>query len=187
MPLDAAKTSEFFRATYFDPASTWQRIDSDWLEGASALARQFDQAVNNTSLVLALQLSGGDVLLFAADAQVGSWLSWQNLKWTLSDKTVVTTADLLKRVIFYKVGHHASHNATLQAQGLELMQNIAYAMISVDEQMAHKKNWGRMPFPLLLDALNKHTMGRTVRADQPVPPAAQDKIIATADYYELPL
>jgi len=185
--LDPAIAPQFIRDTYYDPASDWQRIDTDWLQGASALALAFDQAVNNTSLVIAIELGDGDVLLFAADAQVGNWLSWYTLSWTMKDKSTVTTLDLLKRVTFYKVGHHASHNATLEAQGLELMEKIAYAMISVDANMALKKNWGRMPFPALLDALDKHTSGRTVRADQPIPAAAQGAVAGNNDYYELTL
>lgn len=187
LKLDPATAPTFIRETYYDAAADWQRIDTDWLQGASALALAFDQAVNNTSLVIAIELGNGDVLLFAADAQVGNWLSWHALSWTMKDKSTVATLDLLKRVIFYKVGHHASHNATLEAQGLELMERIVYAMISVDAQMALKKNWGRMPFPALLDALDKHTSGRTVRADKPIPAAAQGAVVGNNDYYELTL
>jgi hypothetical protein len=187
LPLDPQKSPEFIRGTYFEDSTAWQRIDSDWLEGASALALAFDQAVNNTSLVLAIELdAGGDVLLFAADAQVGNWLSWGALKWTLPGSTV-TAPDLLKRTIFYKVGHHASHNATLEAQGLELMEKITFAMISVNADMALKKKWGRMPFEPLLTALNQHTANRTVRSDKPIPPAAQGKVTGNNDYYELTL
>ena len=176
IPLDAKTASPFFDSTYFDETSGWRRIDDDWLEGTSALALAFDEAVNNTSLVLAIELDGGDVLLFAADAQVGNWLSWHTLKWNLPGRGEVTASDLLKRTIFYKVGHHASHNATLEAQGLELMEHLLYAMISVNEEMAHKKNWGQMPFPKLLNALEKHTSSRAVRADKDIPPAAKAKV-----------
>jgi beta-lactamase superfamily II metal-dependent hydrolase len=184
--LDAAKVPQFFRDTYYDEASAWRKIDSDWLQGTSALALAFDQAVNNTSLVLAIELGDGDVLLFAADAQVGNWLSWQALTWK-GDKDAVKTLDLLKRVVFYKVGHHASHNATLEAQGLELMEKIAYAMISVDAKMALKKRWGQMPFPPLLQALDQHTNQRTLRADQPIPAATTSAVVGNDDYYELTL
>ena len=54
----------------------------------------------------------GKVLLFAADAQTGNWSSWADVKW---DDPGVSTDDLLARTVFYKVGHHASHNATLVA------------------------------------------------------------------------
>ncbi|TIM05499.1 hypothetical protein [Mesorhizobium sp.] len=42
-----------------------------------ALALDMNDATNNASLVLAFELGkGGNVLLFAADAQRGNWLSW---------------------------------------------------------------------------------------------------------------
>jgi hypothetical protein len=185
IPLKEKEAPTFFQANYFGEDSQWRRIDEDWVMGASALALAFDDAVNNTSLVLAIQLDGGDVLLFAADAQVGNWLSWQQLTWKLPGGIEISGPDLLKRAVFYKVGHHASHNGTLEAKGLEQMQNIAFAMISVDEQMALKKNWGQMPFPKLMDALNAHTAQRTIRSDKDIPAAAKAKVRSAADYYEL--
>jgi hypothetical protein len=63
-----------------DNDQSWRRIDSDWLGLSADLAMQLDNRTNNTSLVLAFEfVKSGRVLLFAADAQVGSWLSWQNL------------------------------------------------------------------------------------------------------------
>lgn len=44
----------------------------------------------------------------------------------------VTAHELLARTVFYKVGHHGSHNATLRALGLELMTNEDQNM-KVDE------------------------------------------------------
>jgi beta-lactamase superfamily II metal-dependent hydrolase len=185
IPLKEKDAPSFFQANYFEEDSHWRRIDEDWFMGASALALAFDDAVNNTSLVLAIQLDGGDVLVFAADAQVGNWLSWQQLKWKLSGGSEISGPDLLGHAVFYKVGHHASHNGTLEAQGLELMRNIQFAMISVDEQMALKKNWGQMPFPKLMEALNKHTAQRAIRSDKDVPEAAKAKVRSAPDYYEL--
>ena len=57
-------------------ASAWRRIDQDWLYSAEQLALEMNNDTNNGSLVLAFELSpGGKVLLFAADAQRGSWVS----------------------------------------------------------------------------------------------------------------
>jgi hypothetical protein len=53
-----------------------RRIDGDWLASAGALALKLDSDTNNTSLVLAFDLPDGTAMLFAADAQVGNWLSW---------------------------------------------------------------------------------------------------------------
>ena len=90
--------------------NAWRTIDDDWLETAGALALYLDEYTNNSSLVLAIELvESGKVLLFAADAQTGNWASWKDVKW---EEPEVKTDDLLARTVFYKVGHHASHNAT---------------------------------------------------------------------------
>ena len=97
------------RARDGDPAVSgrdWRRIDSDWLGVSADLAMQLDQRTNNTSLVLAFELVGSRrVLLFAADAQVGNWLSWQDVNWADTNGP-----DLLARTVYYKVGHHGSSN-----------------------------------------------------------------------------
>jgi hypothetical protein len=155
---------EFFRDHYF-ATDGWRNIDGIWLEAAQEFALRLDNATNNTSLVLAIDVEG-DVLLFAADAQVGSWLSWQDLKWQVGGKTV-TGPELLNRTVFYKVGHHGSHNATLRQKGLEQMKSEKLvAFIPVDEKMARAKGWGRMPLPALVDALDRQTAGRVVRSDR---------------------
>ena len=52
----------------------------------------------------------------------------------------ILARDLLARTVLYKVGHHGSHNATLRAQGLELMTSAELtAMIPVDEEWAHAR------------------------------------------------
>jgi hypothetical protein len=154
-------TAEFLQRHYYGPGSdlgdqdqSWRRIDEDWLGNAAQFALNLDSATNNTSLVLAIELSpGGEVLLFPADAQVGNWLSWQQVNWTGDGNKTVSANDLLKRTVFYKVGHHGSHNATLREHGLELMPHGLAALLPVDHEMAVKKRWDGMPLPGLLDAL----------------------------------
>jgi hypothetical protein len=154
-------TAEFLQRHYFGPGSdmgdqdqSWRRIDEDWLGNAAQFALNLDSATNNTSLVLAIELSpGGQVLLFPADAQVGNWLSWQQVNWTVDGNKTVSATDLLKRTVFYKVGHHGSHNATLREHGLELMPHGLAALLPVDHEMAVKKRWNGMPLPGLLEAL----------------------------------
>jgi hypothetical protein len=61
----------------------WRRIDSDWLATAGELALDLNKKTNNTSLVLAFELTKSQphkVLLFPGDAEVGNWLSWYNEK-----------------------------------------------------------------------------------------------------------
>jgi hypothetical protein len=184
----SAPEIDFFRQHYWQADNAapdnWRRIDSDWLDGASNLALQLDSLTNNTSLVLAIELApGGDVLLFAADAQVGNWLSWQNLSWQVDGKAV-TGPDLLKRAILYKVGHHGSHNATLKEQGLEQMKALRVAMIPVDHAMAVKKRWGKMPLDDLVDALKKQAKGVVLRVDEPKP-ETQENVVENKLYFEV--
>jgi hypothetical protein len=163
---------KFFTEHYYG-SDDWRRIDGDWLGPAAELALALQSYTNNTSLVLALELGDigkGDVLLFAADAQVGNWESWQNWQWP-KDAPAVTGPDLLKRTIFYKVGHHGSHNATLREHGVDQMDALKAAIIPVDEKEALKKHWGRMPLPDLIAALEKKAPGMVLRTDQkPVHP-----------------
>jgi len=165
------------------PDQSWRRIDSDWLGAAAEFALQLDSATNNTSLVLAIELiDSGKILLFAADAQVGNWLSWQNLSWKISETETVSGPELLERVVFYKVGHHGSHNATLKAKGLELMRTDDFvAFIPVNHEMAIKKRWGNMPLPGLVDALKQRSGGCVVRIDEDfAPDPSATKAIAFA-------
>jgi beta-lactamase superfamily II metal-dependent hydrolase len=186
IPIETAAGLEFFQRRYFGPgpdAPSWRRIDGIWLDGASELALALDSATNNTSLVLAIELAAKDVLLFAADAQVGNWLSWQDLRWTV-DGREVTGPDLLQRTIFYKVGHHGSHNATLREKGLELMKRLSIAAIPVDHEMAVKKNWGKMPLPDLVQALQTAARDGVIRSDQ-APEKLPPNVTATPLYFDI--
>jgi len=140
--------------------AAWRRIDQDWLLSMARLALQLDSATNNTSLVLAFEFSDSkEVLLFAADAQIGNWQSWSAIK-------AFDAAALLRRTIFYKVGHHGSHNATLKEGGLETMTSPELvAAIPVDQNFANNSKHWAMPSPPLLARLQEVTRGRILRAD----------------------
>jgi hypothetical protein len=170
---DAARKDTFFQEHYGfgDGGEPWRRIDTDWQGLLGPLALQLDSDTNNTSLAMAIELlPGRKVLLFPGDAQVGNWLSWQDLSWADPDRRAgdkVTVKDLFARTVLYKVGHHGSHNATLRAQGLEEMTGDGLlAMIPVDEKFANSVKHWRMPWPDLLAGLQKRTGGRILRADQ---------------------
>jgi hypothetical protein len=168
--------SEFFRKYYgleeTDEGPQWRRIETEWLAAADKLALSIDRMTNNTSLVFALELTQtqpSKVLLFVGDAQVGNWLSWQDLEWPDegANHEKVTGKDLLKRTVFYKVGHHCSRNATLREKGLEMMESSQLvAMIPVDEEWAKTKS---MPWSIPADELFKRlkvkTRGRVIRSD----------------------
>jgi hypothetical protein len=144
---------------------------------------------NNTSLVLALEIGEvgkGDVFLFAGDAQVGNWESWQSWKWP-QDEPQVTGPDLLARTIFYKVGHHGSHNATLREHGLEQMNRLKVAVCPVDEQEAKEKHWDRMPLPELIDALKAKGPDVTVLRTDETPSDPPDNVRVDELYFEVTL
>jgi hypothetical protein len=194
IPLHVAQQMPFFQQRYWgeDTASDekdqgWRRIDGSWLDSSSSLALQLDSATNNTCLVLAFELgNGGDVLLFAADAQVGNWLSWQDVKWNLNGNSV-TGPDLLKRTIFYKVGHHGSHNATLRELGLEMMEKLQLAFVPVHQEMAKKKRWNQMPLNELMDRLNEITHERVVRIDADIPDTLSGSMVPDKLFHEVVL
>ncbi|MBK6512913.1 MAG: MBL fold metallo-hydrolase [Polyangiaceae bacterium] len=170
IPSDAARGQEFFRETYDAPDQAWRRIDDDWLSLAGDLALHLDSYTNNTCLALAFELGdGGPVLLFPGDAQVGNWLSWQERSWTVKDadgeRREVTGADLLARTVFYKVGHHGSHNATMRGKGLELMESPELvAMIPVHRATAEDQKW-EFPYRPLWERLKEKARGRVLLAD----------------------
>jgi hypothetical protein len=165
------RVTAFARESYFgrpgkEDETSWRRIDSDWLSASADLAMQLDSKTNNTSLVLAFEfIDTGRVLLFAADAQVGSWLSWHDLKWELDEDTV-TGPDLLARTVYYKVSHHCSHNATLRQKGLDMMTHRDLsAFVPTNKEAADKIGWHEMPFDPILEALGNRCRGRVIRAD----------------------
>jgi len=147
-------------------SNVWRSISLDWLRSVTGLALNLDNATNNTSLAIAIELgAGGKVLLFPADAQVGNWLSWRDQSWKDAEGKQVTVEDLLARTVIYKVGHHCSHNATLRQHGLELMTNEELiAMVPLDCETANKEKWP-MPWPKLRASLVEATKGRILQVD----------------------
>ena len=193
IPLHVAQQMPFFQQHYWgedveskETNQEWRRIDGTWLDSSSSLALQLDSATNNTCLVLAFELGNGDVLLFAADAQVGNWLSWQDLKWRVNG-TDVTGPDLVRRTIFYKVGHHGSHNATLRELGLEKMESLQLAFVPVDREMAVKKRWNQMPLNELIERLNEMTGERVVRMDSDIPVKLSKRMVPDRLFHEVAL
>jgi hypothetical protein len=169
IPMVAARAMAFFQRRYWNGTAEdqWRNIGGASFADAGALALQLDRVTNNTSLAISIELADGDVLLFPADAQVGNWLSWETLKWTV-DGREVNGHDLLGRTILYKVGHHGSHNATLREKGLDLMHKLQIAMVPVDHDMARQKGWDEMPLDDLMTAL-KQKARTVVRVDEPPP------------------
>lgn len=83
-----------------------ERLSRQKTHSVARLVRKLDDALNNTSLILLLEV-GGVSMLFPGDAQIENW------QFTLDQ--LPTDADLKRKlagVDLYKVGHHGSRNAT---------------------------------------------------------------------------
>jgi hypothetical protein len=176
---------ELMAETWDARGAQWRQIEEDWTQAAETLALNLDTHTNNTCVVLAFELEDtGEVFLFPADAQVGNWLSWQGLKWQLKSPagTVdVTGPGLLARTVFYKVGHHGSHNATLRTAGLEQMNSEELvAFIPVFKEQALKNRWLYMPFNPLVNRLREKTAGRLLQSDEKLPTARQLPALSAA-------
>ncbi len=182
----------FFRDLYVHP-EPWRQIEDDWLEAAGEFALQLDNATNNTSLAFALEIGPpgeGKVLLFPGDAQVGNWMSWfgpveskdgrtlgRPMVWKVAGRDV-DAEDLLRRTVVYKVGHHGSHNATLQ-KAMKLMgppsgSQELVALLPVHEHVARQgTGYGEMPLRALRGAPDPH-QGRILRNDYGYKPVEED-------------
>jgi beta-lactamase superfamily II metal-dependent hydrolase len=154
----------------------WRRIEHEWLYSAESLAIRLNSGINNTSLVLAIELPRSKkVLLFAGDAQRGNWSSWSDVAW--HDENL-TTRDLLRRTVLYKVGHHGSHNATMHGTHEDSWANLSWmgldeysdeftAMITAVNEWAMTKNtppWVH-PLPSIKKALLQKAEGRVFQTD----------------------
>lgn len=166
----------------------WRRIDNEWLYSAEHLALDMNNDTNNASLVLAFELGkGGKVLLFAGDAQRGNWLSWSKGDWSEDDKAI-TAKELLGRTVLYKVGHHCSHNATLNGQLSDDYPNLGWmgtgkfgeefvAMITAVRAWAETQDGWNHPLKAIKDELLKKASGRVFQTDTDL--AKMSKVNAT--------
>jgi hypothetical protein len=176
------RRNKFFKEHYFPKSQTWRRADNYWLTCAEQLALALNDFTNNTSLALAFEfIDSGKVLLFPGDAQIGSWLTWADLAWNVTDangaQRNVKVADLFPHVVFYKGSHHASYNGTLtgyvEGVGLEEMTHPdLVCVVPVDRAMSKEMGWDRtLPWTPLLTRLKEKTRGRLVLTDRnEIPP-----------------
>lgn len=123
--------------------------DAGLLSAASILER----AVNNTSLFLVIDVAGTR-LVFPGDAQHGAW------EHVLNDPA---KKQLVADAVFYKIGHHGSHNATPKRFIEEIWKDGAHAMLP----WGLVERWQEtIPKKELLDALHTHHH-TVIRADAP--------------------
>jgi beta-lactamase superfamily II metal-dependent hydrolase len=116
------------------------------------VAVALDKAVNGTSLMLMLQI-GEVYLLCPGDAQWGTWeAALGNPEWRA----------LMRRTVFYKIGHHGSHNATPVDFVEHVVGRDFWAMAST----THVDQWPNIPRAPLLEALGQRTT-KIARTDRP--------------------
>lgn len=129
-----------------------------------------ENAINNTSLILALEV-GDDVLLLPGDAQWGPW------------RAILGNADavaLVNQATFYKVSHHGSHNGTPKSLVAALVR-AATAGISVYPV----RQWPRIPEQALVDRLSRQMT--ILRTNKPAPSEANISQARDGSWIELTL
>lgn len=117
-----------------------------------AAAASIESSINGTSLMLMIEV-GGLFLFFPGDAQWGTW------EMVLKDPR---SRSLLQRAVFYKIGHHGSHNATPRTFIREVMAANALAAIPV----APVQVWPRIPLQELVAEIMDRKI-RVIRSDDP--------------------
>jgi beta-lactamase superfamily II metal-dependent hydrolase len=160
-----------FKKMYESPDYSWRGIETDWQESAAAIALRVTALTNNTSLAMAVEFESGKVILLPADAQSGNWMGWHKPDVTeaLKQEGGKDTNELLQHTVFYKVGHHGSHNGTASKSGLDLVPEkdlIAFMPLVQDKV---PKEWGgtkNFPAQELYGVLIEKTKGRIVRTDE---------------------
>jgi beta-lactamase superfamily II metal-dependent hydrolase len=130
-------------------------------------AKTLDSFLNNQSLVVLFTFKGKK-LLFAGDAQGGNWEYWMfggtPTKTPSLDKLEPESKEILESLVFYKVGHHGSTNATPMS-AVEAMAKSFDAMCSTQfGAFGSVENKSEVPRIPLIDALrDKSTL---VRSDE---------------------
>jgi len=179
------------RDSEIDDGAPWRQIEEEWLYSSEAFALALNRGINNTSLVLAFELpQTKKILLFVGDAQLGNWTSWTKPKWDVEGKTV-DAKDILARTVLYKVGHHGSHNATLNGTLADPHPNLEWmaqgphareftAMITAVRKWAVEEADWNHPLPSIAEALTNKCEGRVIQTDTDLP--VQPAGVSDADW-----
>ena len=163
---------KLFNRYYNSTDVKWRQIETDWLETGAAIAMRATNLTNNTSLAMAIEFASGKVVLLPGDAQSGNWMGWhkKDVKKSLKEKGGKDTEELLKDTVFYKVGHHGSHNGTASKSGLDFINNkdLVAAMPLIHNKVPEAWKPAGFPAKALYDVLIEKTKGRIIRTDQGV-------------------
>lgn len=129
-------------------------------EALFAAAAVLENSVNNTSVFFVLDVNGRR-LLFVGDSQEGAW------RHVLDDQS---SREQLKNLIFYKIGHHGSHNATPRKFVDEVLdgQQPFYAMLPWGNVEAWKKTIPKRELIEALQAKSAHIVAASEPIDDPI-------------------
>ena len=123
------------------------------------IVRDLDDALNNTSLILLIDVGNGDNskrMLLSGDAQIENWrFALEQADATISPSSA-ECRQLLKEVDLYKVGHHGSRNASprsLVKLWEEKPRTDMVGLMSTKSCFHGKKDTTRVPRQTLVDAL----------------------------------
>ena len=179
--MDVA-AQKVFQRHYNNSDMRWRQIETDWMESGAAIALRVNRLTNNTSLAMAIEFPGGKVILLPGDAQSGNWMGWhkEDVMKDLKSNGGKDTNELLKDTVFYKVGHHGSHNGTASKSGLDMVSGKDLVAFMPLVQNMIPAAWGgakNFPAKALYDVLIEKTNGRVVRTDEGVitKPSAVEK------------
>lgn len=143
-----------FGEDWEDEGHVWPNFDPNAINVAAsqrrlyeAIAAELDAEINNTSLILIFKV-GDEYLLFPGDAQWGPW------ERVLADEEAL---DLLRRVTFLKVGHHASHNATPATMLRDIIgkENKRGGQVKAMISMTPYSRWKGIPHHALIAELTE--------------------------------
>ncbi len=101
-------------------------------------------SLNNTSIVLVFEIAGR-FLMFPGDAQ---WGPWQEI---MADQDAT---DLLRKVSFYKVSHHSSHNGTPRQFINEIVGKDTTDQLIAMVPVTPHGSYRDIPRPSLMNAIN---------------------------------
>lgn len=132
-----------------------------------AAAAVLENSVNNTSVFFVLDVNGRR-LLFVGDSQEGAW------RHVLDDPS---SREQLKNLIFYKIGHHGSHNATPRRFVEEILnkQEPVYAMLPWGNVEAWKKTIPKRALIEALQAKSAHIVAASDPIEDPIVAVDADK------------
>ncbi len=151
-PTGRAPFARRFRRDTIPGFARWLVTHADRLsrEQILGIVRRMDEVLNNTSVVLLLDVAGTRILL-AGDAQIENW------SYALSKPDVRA---LLADVAVYKVGHHGSLNATPKASLWERFRRrnaaagrLVTVLSTESKRHGSAKSRTEVPRKTLLDAL----------------------------------